>query len=387
MHTTRRGFVKTLAALAIAGMVGMTAFVTGCGGTQDDTVRVGSINSMTGPVATFGQSSDKGIRLAAKERGKVLGKPITIVTADTESTTDKTALAINKLLNQDKVVAVLGEVASRNSLAAAPECQRARVPMLTPASTNPRVTQMGDYIFRSCFTDDFQGQMIARFAGKNLGLKRAALLVNKTDDYSNGLAKAIRKEWADQGNTLAAEESYATGDVNFKTQLTNLRQANPEIIFLPGYYDQIPMIVQQARELGMTQPFIGGDGWDSEQTLTIGGKAVEGCYFTNHYYADDPSPLVQAFVEKFRKEYGSTPDAMAVLGYDAANIMFDAIERAGTTEGPKLRDALAATKNHKGVTGTITIGPDRNAVKPLVVLKIENGKFNKVTVMEQDAAR
>ena len=371
-----------LGAFVAAALVGIY-WLVGCGGSGNThEIKIGSLNSMTGLNSTFGTSCDNGIRLAAQEKNKaggVLGKEIDIVTADTESTTDKTTLAVLKLIEQDKVCAVLGEVASSRTKAAAPECQKNHIPLLSPASTNANVTKVGDYIFRSCFTDDFQGVLIAKFTAEDLKLKRAALLVDTNKDYSTGLAKVLEAEFPKLGGAIVARENYASGDHDFKTQLTNLKNANPDIIFLPGYYTEIALICQQARELGITCPFIGGDGWDTDVTLTVGGKAVEGCYYTNHYFAGDPDPKVQAFVKRYGEAYnGKEPDAMAVLGYDAANILFHAIENAKSTDGEKIRDALAKTKDFPGVTGNITIDENRNAKKPGVVLKIENGKVQMV---------
>ena len=374
--------VAAAVSLAAAGLFAWSASPLHAAEPSGEPIKVGSLNSMTGLNSTFGQSSDRGVRLAAAEKNKaggVLGRPVEIATADTESSPDKTPLAVLKLIEQDKVVAVLGEVASSRSIAAAPACQKARIPLLSPASTNPKVTRLGNYIFRSCFVDDFQGVAIAKFTAEELKFKKAALLTDVKNDYSTGLTKVLDQEFPKLGGTLVAHESYQAGDTSFKTQLTNIKNANPEIVFLPGYYTEIALIVSQARELGITCPFIGGDGWDSEVTLKNGGKAVEGCYFTNHYYAADPDPQVVEFVKRYKAaNKDEVPDAMAVLGYDAANILFAAIERAKTTDGPKLRDALAETKDFPGVTGKITIGKDRNAIKPAVVLEIKDGKFQMV---------
>jgi len=399
-------WVRMIGAVGLA--LGLMGPAWGQAAPKGDPIKIGSLNSMTGLNSTFGQSSDKGIRLAAEERnakGGVLGRPVEIATADTESSPEKTPLAVLKLIEQDKVVGVLGEVASSRSIAAAPSCQKAKIPLLSPASTNPKVTKLGTYIFRSCFVDDFQGVAIAKFTANDLKLKKAAILTDTKNDYSTGLTKVLDDEFPKLGGTIVAKESYQAGDNNFKTQLTNIKNANPDIVFLPGYYTEVALIVTQARELGITCPFIGGDGWDSDVTLKTGGKAVEGCYFTNHVAApridekDLPalekgdSPARQAldakygkeqvdFVIKYMKRYNEVPDAMSVLGYDAAFIMFDAIERAKTTDGPALRDALAETKDFPGVTGKITIGKDRNAIKPAVVLEIKNGTFEMVKRVE-----
>jgi branched-chain amino acid transport system substrate-binding protein len=380
---------KVLMNAVAAGCMALACAACGGGGDAGSAgdggkapIRVGSLASMTGLTSTFGQSSDKGVRLAAEEKNKaggVLGRQIEISTADTESSSDKTPLAVLKLLEQDKVVAVLGEVASSRSIAAAPDCQRMKIPLLSPASTNVNVTKLGSYIFRSCYVDDFQGTAIAKFTAEDLKLKRAAILTDVKNDYSTGLTKVIEADFPKLGGTIVARESYQAGDSGFKTQLTNIKNANPEIVFLPGYYTEIANILKDARELGLTCPFIGGDGWDSELTIKNGGKNVEGCYFINHYDASDPDPKVVEFVQKFKARYGGeTPDAMAVLGYDAANILFAAIERAKSTDGPAIRDALAETKAFPAVTGNITINDERNAVKPAVVLTIKDGKFQLV---------
>jgi len=372
--------------LTVAAALAAFSFTPGTARADGEPIKVGSLASMTGGTSTFGQSTDKGIRLAAEERnaaGGVLGRKIEVATADTESAAEKTPLAVLKLIEQDKVVAVLGEVASSRTIAAAPSCQKAKVPLLTPASTNPKVTKLGNYVFRSCFVDDLQGLWIAKFTANDLKFKRAVILTDAKNDYSTGLTKVLEREFPKLGGAIVGEESYQAGDSSFKTQLTNIKEKNPDIVFLPGYYTEVTSICRQARELGLTCPFIGGDGWDSDETLKNGGTAVEGCYFTNHYDASDPDTRVQDFVKKFKARYdGAVPDAMAVLGYDAANILFDALTRAKSTDGPALRDALAQTKDFPGVTGNITIGKDRNAIKPGVVLEIKNGKFTMVKRVE-----
>lgn len=247
--------------------------------------------------------------------------------------------------------------------------------MISPGSTNPRVTEIGDYVFRACFIDPFQGAVMARFAAEELKVRKAAILFDFKQDYSVGLADFFRQTFRELGGEIVAEERYTSGDIEFRAQLTTLRAANPEVIFVPGYYTEIGLIAKQARELGITAPMLGGDGWDSEKTLEIGGDAVEGFYFSTHYAADSNSPKVQEFVKRYQKKYGSTPDAMAALGYDTGGLLVDALMRAGTTEGEPLRDAIAATRDYPGVTGSITIDEQRNARKDAVVLKIEGGRF------------
>ena len=258
--------------------------------------------------------------------------------------------------------------------------------MLSPGSTNPGVTQIGDYIFRACFVDDFQGTAVAKFAMNDLKLKRFAILYANNSDYSVGLRKYFRDAVDAAGGKIVADLTYQEkSDVDFKGQLTKIRDANPDAIFVPGYYNEAALICQQARDLGIKVPLMGGDGWDSDQLVAIGKQAVDGCYFANHYAAEEQRPEVQKFVQTYRAKYknpdGSpkTPDAMAILGYDAMRLMADAIKRAGGTDGAKIRDALAATKDFPGASGTITIDENRNAKKPIIILKIVNGQFRYVS--------
>ena len=267
----------------------------------------------------------------------------------------------------------IGEVASSRSLAAAPIAQNARIPMLTPSSTNPEVTKKGDFIFRSCFIDPYQGAAIAQFAAKTLGAKTAAIMVDRKNDYSTGLEKVIDETFTKFGGKIVATQSYQEGDQDFNAQLTSLKGSNPDVIFVPGYYNDVGLIAKQARDKGITVPLIGGDGWDSEQLYKIGGTALNGSYFTNHYSPYDTEPKVQKFVNDYKSRYGSTPDALAATAYDAANIMFDAIKRSKSLSGPDIRDALAATNAFPGVTGTVTFNQNRDAVKPIVMIEIKDG--------------
>jgi branched-chain amino acid transport system substrate-binding protein len=349
-------------------------------------IMIGHYGAMTGGTATFGISTDEGIRLALdgiNAKGGVLGKPVKLVTEDTQGKPEEAVTAVQKLISQNKVVAVLGEVASSNSLAAAPVCQRARVPMLSPASTNPKVTQVGNYIFRSCFIDPFQGPVMARFAINDLKAKRVAVLYDVKQSYSTGLHDVFIAEAKNLGAEVVADESYSTDDIDFKAQLTKIRNTNPDAVYVPGYYTEVALIARQAKELGLTAPLLGGDGWDSEQFFKIGGDAVNGNYFTNHYSPDEDRPAVKQFVDAYKAKYnGKMPDAMAILGYDAMNIMAAAITQAGNTKGKDIRDQLAAVKDFPGASGTITIDKDRNAQKPIVVLKIEGGKTKFVTSVQ-----
>lgn len=340
---------------------------------------VGEYGSMTGGQATFGQSTHNGIMLAVDEingAGGVNGRKLKVLTEDDQSKAEEAANAVTKLISQNNVVAVLGEVASSNSLAAAPICQANKIPMITPSSTNPRVTEVGDYIFRMCFIDPYQGEAMANYLSRQAGLKRAAILIDVKSDYSTGLAEFFERTFTANGGQIVGKQSYAQGDSDFRSQLTSIKASNPEVIFVPGYYNDIGQIAIQARDLGMTMPLAGGDGWESPKLIEIGGKALEGCFYSNHYHVEDPSPAVRDFVQKYTERYGTAPDSLAALGYDSTKVLADAIKRAGTTDGPKLREAIAATKNFSGVTGNITLGPDRNPIgKKLVVLEIKNGQL------------
>lgn len=375
-----RSFLAPIFAVVLLATTG-SALLVGCSkGDADDpnVIKIGHYGAMSGPTATFGQSTDKGIRLALEEinsKGGVLGKQIKVVTEDDQSKPAEANSAVQKLINRDKVVALIGEVASSNSLAAAPVAQQAKIPMLSPASTNPKVTEVGNFIFRACFIDPFQGGVMAQFVAEELKLKKLAILYDNNNDYSIGLRDFFKDKLQTLGGTVVIEESYAAGDVDFKGQLTKIKAANPEAIYVPGYYTEVGAICKQAKSLGINAPLLGGDGWDSEKLFEIGGDAVNGNYFTNHYSPDEDRPEVKTFVEDFKKKYnGETPDAMAILGYDAMRLMADAITRAGSTEGPKIRDALSLTDNFPGASGSITIDPNRNAQKPIVILKVEGGK-------------
>jgi len=344
---------------------------------HEDSLTVGVFASLTGTTATFGQSMNEGIQLALEEvnqSGGLLGKKVRTVVEDDQSKPEEAKSAVLKLIQQDQVLALLGEVASSRSLAAAPDAQNSKIPMLSPASTNPKVTEVGDYIFRACFVDTFQGSSMARFAYNDLGLRKIAILYDVKNDYSVGLMEFFDKTFRELGGEIVAKESYSENDIDFRAQLTTIKGDAPQAIYVPGYYTEVGLIARQARDLGITLPLLGGDGWDSVKTLEIGGKSVEGSYYTNHYSADDPSPVVQNFIKKYQEKYKKVPDAMAVLGYDAANMLFDAIRRAGSAEGPKIRDSLASTKDFQGVSGKITMDPQRNASKRIVILKIEGGK-------------
>jgi branched-chain amino acid transport system substrate-binding protein len=341
-----------------------------------DKVRIGVFMSTTGSTANFGISSVNGIKLAADEinaAGGINGKQVELLVQDDRSDASEAATIVTKFVTQDQVHGIIGEVASSRSIAAAPIAQNAKIPMLTPSSTNPEVTKKGNFIFRSCFIDPYQGAAIAQFAAKTLGAKTAAIMVDRKNDYSTGLEKVISETFTKFGGKIVATQSYQEGDQDFNAQLTSLKGSNPEVLFVPGYYNDVGLIAKQARDKGITVPLIGGDGWDSEQLYKIGGTALNGSYFTNHYSPYDTDPKVQKFVNDYKAKYGSIPDALAATAYDAARIMFDAVKRSKSLSGPDIRDALAATKDYPGVTGTVTFNENRDAVKPIVMIEIKDG--------------
>lgn len=372
------------------GSVALAAAValTGCnksdtaGGSADgDTIKIGEFASLTGQTASFGTASHNGAIMAIDEAnaaGGILGKKIKLITEDDQSKPGEAATAVRKLISRDKVVAVIGEIASSRSLEAGPIAQQNKVPMVSPGSTNPNVTKVGNYVFRVCFIDPFQGTVMAKFALNSLKKTRVAVLTDVRQDYSVGLAQFFKEYFTKNGGTIVAEQSYSSGDQDFKAQLTSIRGSDPEAIFVPGYYNEVGLIARQARELGITVPILGGDGWDSPTLTEIGGPAMEGNYFANHFSTEDKSPVIQDFIKKYKDRFGRDPDGMAALGYDAAKVLLDAMTRAGSTENVKVRDALAATKDFQGVTGKITIDENRNANKSAVVLTIKDKGFHYV---------
>ena len=377
-----------LSSVVVASL--LTAFACQAGG-GGDKVKIGVFMSMTGDTANFGISSVNGIKMAADEinnAGGINGKQVELDVQDDRSDPSEAATIVTKFVTQDGVNAILGEVASSRSIAAAPIAQSAKIPMLTPSSTNPEVTRKGDYIFRSCFIDPVQGAAIAQFAARTLNAKRAGIMVDRKNDYSTGLEKFISQTFTKLGGQIVVTQSFQAGDQDFNAQLTSIKGANPEVIFVPGYYGDVALIAKQARDKGITVPFVGGDGWDAKQLYEIGGKAIVGSFFSNHYSPYDTDPQVQKFVNDYKSRYNSIPDALAATAYDAARIMFDAIKRANSLDGKAIRDSLAATKDFPGVTGKVTFNENRDAVKPIVMIEVKDGGIYAVKerVMVEGAA-
>lgn len=341
-------------------------------------VVIGQYASLTGSEATFGINSSNGVALAVEEinsKGGVLGgRKIKVITEDDQSKPGQPSAAVKKLVSSDRVVAVVGEIASSRSLEAAPICQEAKIPMVSPGATNPRVTEVGDYIFRVCFIDPFQGTVMAKFALDNLKATKVAILTDVRNDYSVGLTKFFKEYFESHGGKIVTERSFSGGgtDRDFRAQLTSIKAAQPDAIFVPGYYTEAGLIAKQARSLGIKAPLLGGDGWDSPKLSEIGGSAIDGSYFSTHFSPKDQNPKVQDFVKKYQAKFNSMPDGMAPLGYDAMLVLADAINTAGGTDGSKIRDALAGIKDFDGVTGKITIDSKRNATKAAVVLKVNS---------------
>ncbi|MFZ5968073.1 MAG: ABC transporter substrate-binding protein [Bacillota bacterium] len=373
---------KLMAYLIIIALVG--SFMTGCATKSSETaakeseeIKIGAVLPLTGDVATFGESSKNALELLKEEvnsNGGVLGKKITFIYEDDENKPASSANAAQKLINNDNVVGLIGSVASKCSLAIGPIANAAKIPMITPTSTNPKVTtEGGEYVFRACFIDPFQGTVLAKFATEDLKAKKAAVLYDVANDYTKGLAEFFKKGFEELGGEIVAFETYNTGDTDFNAQLTNIKNTNPDVLLLPDYYNTVGLIAKQARALGIEAAFLGGDGWDSPDLFTVGGDAVNNGYFSNHFSPDDTSEEVVVFRKAFEAKYSKTPDALAGLAYDAGKILLAAIEKAGTTEGEKVKDALKAT-DMTVVSGHVYYDEDRNPIKGAVIIKTEDGK-------------
>jgi branched-chain amino acid transport system substrate-binding protein len=375
-----------LMATMVAACEGMSAESgqrsAGGGGDTSGPILVGHFASMTGSEATFGQSTDNGVRLAIDERnarGGVHGRTLELITLDDAGKTQEAGTAVTRLITERHVTAILGEVSSSLSLAGGRVAQEYRVPMVSPSSTNVRVTEIGNMIFRVCFVDSFQGYVVAKFARDDLKASRIAILYDQTQAYSKGLGEDFDKAFRALGGDIVTRQAYTGGDVDLAAQLQTIKETQPDAIFIPGYYTDVGNISRQARKLGITAPLLGGDGWDSDKLTQIGGQSIEGSYYSNHYSFEEQRPEVQGFVKKYKARYGRVPDGLAALGYDAAAVLMDSMDRAKSLDGIDLAAAIAATKDFKGVTGNITIDKDRNAQKSAVILEVRNGAPHFVT--------
>lgn len=334
---------------------------------------IGAFLSMTGATATFGESSSRGAVIAieeANQHGGVLGKKLALTVLDDQGRTEEAGNAVLRLIDLDGAVAVMGEVASTLSLVGGRIAQRRKVPMVSPSSTNTQVTQIGDYVFRVCFLDPFQGFAMAKFARERLKMSKVAVLKDVRNDYSLGLSAAFEAAFTKLGGTIVARESYGAGDTEFSAQLTKIKPTLPEGLYVPGYYTEVGSIARQARRLGIQVPLMGGDGWESPELRNIGGADIIGSYYTNHFAHDQPSARAKQFIAAYQQKYGEAAPALAALGYDATLAIIDALRRAGSTEPSAIRDALATTKELDAVTGKLTLDANRNPVKPAVVVRV-----------------
>lgn len=362
------------------------ALLSGCerppggeGAPDHSLIKIGYYGDLSGPTFNFGESAKNGVLMAAEEinqAGGINGRRIDLVIEDDQGSPERAATRASKLIDQDKVVAVIAGGTSGNSRAGAPKAQVAKIPLIAPSATDPAVTQIGDYIFRACLIDTFQGEVMAKFAVNTLKARKAAILLDFNSPYSRGLSDFFELSFTRLGGQIVSKQLYTITDGDYRGQLNSIRLAAPDVVYIPGYYGNVALIAKQARQIGITQPLLGGDGWDAPELWDMGGDSLNGSYISNHYSAEDPSPAIQSFVHDYKLRNGNLlPDAHAALAYDAMRVLIDAIRRAGTTDGPKLREALAQTKSFPGVTGIITINEERNAIKPAVVLKLQDRKY------------
>ena len=375
---------KKLCSLLL-GVLMAAGVLAGCGGqSASDTIKIGANLEMTGNNASFGKSASNGAKLAIKEvnaKGGVLGKQLSLVLADNKSEAAEAANSMQKLITQDKVVAVIAPIASSSVIAGAQVNQDNKVLAISPTASNPKVTvdpesgKVRDFLFRAAFIDPFQGSVMANFATRSLKAKTAALYIDNSSDYAKGLAQFFKETFIKNGGQIVAEEAYLAKDTDFKSTLTKLKGAAPDVIFVPGYYQEVGMIIKQGREMGLNAPFLGGDGWDSAKLPEIaGGQALNNTFFANHYSPDDNSPAIKDFVAAYKKEYNETPDAFAALAYDATMMIIESIKRANAADTVKIKDELAKTKDYPAVSGIITLNATHDAVKSAVIIEMKDGK-------------
>lgn len=355
----------------------------GCSRTNDQEITVGAFLSLSGADSTFGLDSKEGIDLAVEQvnaSGGVKGKKVRVIYEDDKSTTQEASQKVRQLIDRDKVVALLGEVASSRSVAGGLIANTSKVPMVSPSSTSVDVTQGREWVFRTCYTDDQQGVVAARFIKSSLQKNRLAIFYAAQDVYSSGLARSFRDEWKKLGSELVADKAYQKGETNFRTYLSELKQQNPEIIFVPNYYNEMVVIARQAKEVGIPgSTFVGGDGWDSANLLEGAGAELEGAHFTNAYATDVPWENSKKFLSDYRARYKHDPSSIGAQAYDGARVLFDAIGRASEVKGEAIKKALAETKDFQGATGTMTMDSERNANKPIVIVRITDKKFKYTT--------
>jgi branched-chain amino acid transport system substrate-binding protein len=359
----------------------VVSLFTGCskGDGASDELTVGAFFSLSGADAAFGNDSREGIEMATDEvnaAGGIKGRKVRLLMEDDKSNSQETSNKVLQLIDRDKVIAILGEVASARSLAGGIVANNKHIPMISPSSTNVEVTQGKEYVFRACFTDDYQGKSAANFVVDKLQKKKIAILYVAEDAYSSGLSSSFREAAAKLGATIVAEKGYQKGETNFTTFLSEIKGTNPDVIYAPVYYGDMIRIARQAKAAGIAGTmFVGGDGWDSEDLLKAAASELEGAYLTSHYAPDVPWPNTQTFVKNYQQRFHRDPTSAAAQAYDAARLLFDAMGRASGFAPDLIRNAIGATKGFQGATGTISIDGNRNAQKPVVVEQIKNGKF------------
>jgi branched-chain amino acid transport system substrate-binding protein len=344
---------------------------------QGEPILIGSVGSLTGPEASFGGPVREGIQFAVDQvnaAGGVKGRKVELRSYDSQGRLEDSVSAAQRLINKDRVLLILGDISSSGSLAIADVAQAAHVPMVTPSATHPDVTRKGDYIFRTCFIDPFQGQAMARFAREQLKLERVSILQDGRNAYSLGLSQTFQEAFTRLGGTIVSIEGYSKGDTDFRAPLLAVKNVKPQALYVPGFYSEVGVIARQAQEVGLKLPLLGGDGWESPRLYELAGNSLEGSYYSNHYAVDNPSPELRRFVTEYQARHGRQPDVSVALGYDAARVALAAMERAESLTGPAIRDALAKTKDFPSVSGHITLDAERNPVKPAVILKIQGGK-------------
>lgn len=377
---------KRFAKLACLGLslVLATGLASGCKDSASKDIKIGMVYELTGNTASYGTSAANGAKLAFKQinaAGGVLGKQIQIVSADNKGEPSESANVMTKVLTQDKVVAVTGFTVSSCAIAASAVAESSKIPFVAAAPVNPKVTvdertgKVKEYVFRACFIDSFQGMVGANFAAGSLKATKVAIMTDNSSDYSKGLTNIFKEAFTKKGGQIVSEEAYLQKDQDYKSVLTKIKAQSPDLLYIPGYYEDVGKIIKQARELGMTMPVLGADAWDSPKLVELGGpQALNNTYFTNFYSVDDQNPASNAFVEAYKKEYGQTPDSMAAMGYDAAKLLVDAIRRANSTEAGKIRDALTATKNFQSVSGDMSLNETHDAVRGVVIIEMKDGK-------------
>lgn len=367
-------------ASVLAGTMLLGGVLAGCGDdTNSNEIKVGANFEITGNQANYGSAGLDGLKLAIKEAndaGGIDGKKITLVQADTKSEASEAVNSATKLISDDKVKVIVGPMVTANVMAESQVANDNKIPVIAPAATNPDVTvengKTKPFIFRSCFIDPQQGTVMAEFAAKQLKAKTAVMYLDSSSDYSKSLGKVFKEKFEANGGKVVMEEAFLAKDQDFKAALTKLKTANADVVFVPAYYEEVGKIVKQARELGITAPMLGTDGWDDPKVVDIAGAdALNNTYFSTHYFEKDKD--VQGFIESFQNKYGHAPNVFAALGYDAGKMLIDAIKRAGSADPEKIQKALEETKDLQVGTGKITMDQNHNPIKSAVILEMKNG--------------